>query len=126
MARLRNTFSALATLIRRRPTDEGAPGSTPGLHDGGNHISSMALRKAMQQLTAAIYIRETRGDVTTIRQLHAIAGLTQPEALLALGRLQQRGSVHIEHNLYDAFASEVTLTQTARAWIMQNRNREDC
>lgn len=121
MVRLRRMFLALANRVRSPTATEAVTASLPTMAGGYsakfNEISSLK----MQQIVVAIHVRETRGEATTLRQLHAVADMTQPEALLALGHLERAGSVCIEDNLNDAFASELILTEPTRRWIEQNR-----
>ena len=76
--------------------------------------------QAVKRVSAALYSRDVNGTATTLRELHQIAQLTQPEALSALGHLQKKGCVEIAPNLDDAFASRVSLTAVAREWIETN------
>ena len=72
----------------------------------------VALR--MAEVTAAIHLRELGGLSTTLRQLHKITEMSQPEALGLIRRLENAGIVRIEGNLADAFESTVFLTGEAR------------
>ncbi len=73
---------------------------------------SQLVRAAM--LADAISVRESQGQTTSLRQLHTIAPLAQPEALKAVTELEKHGMIEIEHNLYDALDSQVTLTEKMR------------
>ncbi|MHA7818262.1 MAG: hypothetical protein ACX930_01305 [Erythrobacter sp.] len=69
----------------------------------------------MAEMTAAIYRREVSGERTTLRQLHRIAELGQPEALTVIAALEQAGIVGIERNVGDAFESTISLSEAARS-----------
>lgn len=68
----------------------------------------------MPEITTAIHLRQRAGHVTTLRQLHKVCELTQPEALTVIAELEHAGIVLIEHNVADAFESTVSLTEEAR------------
>ncbi|MDJ0641374.1 MAG: hypothetical protein QNJ15_01025 [Erythrobacter sp.] len=73
---------------------------------------SALVRAAM--LAEAISGRESEGLDTTLRQLHAIAPLTQPAALKAVAELESLGLVQIKENLHDKLDSQVTSTDKLR------------
>lgn len=68
----------------------------------------------MAEMAAVLHSRETGGEVTTLRQLHKIAELTQPEALTIVDRLERAGLVEIAHNVGDRFESTISLTEATR------------
>lgn len=68
----------------------------------------------MAEMAAALHSRETGGETTTLRQLHKIAELTQPEALTIVDRLERAGLVAIDHNVGDRFESTISLTERTR------------
>lgn len=68
----------------------------------------------MAEMTAAIHSRELEGETTTLRQLHHIAELTQPEALTVVDQLEQAGIVDIDHNVGDRFESTISLSESTR------------
>lgn len=68
----------------------------------------------MAAMTSAIHGREITGQTTTLRQLHRIAELTQPEALTVVAKLERAGLVEIDHNVGDRFESTISLTEVTR------------
>lgn len=74
----------------------------------------------MAQLTSAIYARECEGEETTLRQLHKISDLSQPEALNTVSALERAGIVKIDTSLTDAFESLVVLTEDAKAGLQSS------
>ncbi len=68
----------------------------------------------MTQMISALHSRQLAGRVTSLRQLHKICDLSQPEALTAITELEDAGIVLIKRNVADAFESTVVLTQDAR------------
>lgn len=69
---------------------------------------------SMAQVTSAVHQRQMAGMVTTLRQLHTISGLSQPEALTVIAQLEKAGIVIISHNLGDAFESSIRLSEDAQ------------
>ncbi len=135
MARLRNLIANITRFVPSAPSGNKA---SQGSHSSENRPSADANSRtpnrapkgesvysdAMQKVAAALFLREQQGKVTTLRNLHEIAELPQPEAMLALGRLQKAGYVRIEHNLKDAFSSEVILTEGTRSWFDEQVRRK--
>ena len=78
----------------------------------------------MAQVTSAIHARELAGDTTSLRQLHKVTQLSQPEALSLVNQLEQAGIVVIEENLSDAFESKIHLSGKARLRLAEIRSRE--
>lgn len=111
MERLRTLLAGLTRLAKG--------GQVPTKPLGGAHVDACPADsvQAMEKVAIAIFDRETRSQATTLRDLPRFAGLSQPEALVALGRLEKAGSVRIDSHIDDAFASTVTLTDPARAWL---------
>ncbi len=68
----------------------------------------------MAQVTTAVHQRQMAGMATTLRQLHRISELSQPEALTVIADLERAGIVEINRNLADAFESTITLTEESR------------
>ena len=71
-----------------------------------------------EQLLSALLIevvhhRECSGQTTQLRDLHGLLDVPQPVALRLAYRLEQEGSVLIENNLSDTFASLVRLAPRA-------------
>ncbi|MEM7664556.1 MAG: hypothetical protein AAF250_01745 [Pseudomonadota bacterium] len=66
-------------------------------------------------IASVIYEREFEGSATTLRELHKLSDLSQPQALNAIAQLDLEGMVVIEHDTQDELASEVTLTNAMRA-----------
>jgi DNA-binding MarR family transcriptional regulator len=62
----------------------------------------------------AIYHREKAGRSTSLRQVHIIADINQPEAMRTINDLERDGMIVIEHNLFDALESQVALTEHMR------------
>ena len=68
----------------------------------------------LAQIASAIHARTARGEVTTLRQLHKISDLDQPQALNVVAELERAGVVLIDRNLSDAFESVVKLSDEAQ------------
>lgn len=68
----------------------------------------------------AIHHREQQGLQTRLVELHRITGLTQPEALSAIARLERIGIVEIEPDHTNRFESLVALTDDARWRLTRN------
>lgn len=62
----------------------------------------------------AIYHRENAGQTTSLRQLHHIVEITQPQAIRTITDLEANGMVDIEQDIADALGSKVTLTRRMR------------
>lgn len=78
----------------------------------------------MAIMLSAIHFREMQGQTTTLRQLHQISEMPQPEALSLVDKLQKSGIVEIETNLGDAFESRVTLNGDTRKRMNRASTRE--
>ncbi len=59
-------------------------------------------------LIDAISRRQSRGEKTTLRDLHRLLGVVQPVALRLAYRLEREGLVLIEADATDAFAASIT------------------
>jgi DNA-binding MarR family transcriptional regulator len=73
-------------------------------------------------IVMAIRQRESEGLQTRLVELHGITGLTQPEALSAVARLERLGIVEIEPNHANTFESLVALTDDVR-WRLERNSR---
>jgi len=69
----------------------------------------------MAKVTSVVYSRAVCGEQTTLRQLHKISDLAQPQALNVVAELERAGVVLIERNLSDAFESVISLSDEAKA-----------
>lgn len=78
----------------------------------------------MAVMMSAIHLREMSGQSTTLRQLHQISEMPQPEALNLIDRLQKAGIVEITTNLGDAFESQITLNDATRRRLDRASMRE--
>lgn len=85
-------------------------------------VDALALR--MAKVTSAVHIRETAGHVTTLRQMHKICDLEQPEALSVVAELERAGILVIERNLGDAFESAVMLSEDAKRRLAKDSDRK--
>ena len=72
----------------------------------------------------AIHARAVAGEATTLRQLHKITHLTQPEALRAVAELERADLLSIEHDVNDALESKVLLDEAMKASISQIARRD--
>lgn len=127
MSRVHRIVAAIKGCVARRDGDDhsSADQSRPpmtipveAMDPSGNAT------EAMNKVTAALFGRESSGMRTSLRQLHKVADLSQPDALVALKRLQRAGTVTIEHDLNDAFASQVELTAQTRRSIAEAAKRQ--
>ncbi|MEL7446625.1 MAG: hypothetical protein AAGK02_12575 [Pseudomonadota bacterium] len=59
----------------------------------------------------AIHHRHRAGKTTSLRQLHKIANVPQPEALRLARRMEREGVAFIERNSVDAFESHIALSE---------------
>lgn len=73
---------------------------------------ALTVRKG--EIVQALKAREAAGTVTTLRQLHTVTGLNQPEALSLANHLERDGVVRIDRNLGDAFESLIVLTDATK------------
>ncbi len=108
MIRLRNAKARICghfSALRR---------AKPDAHD------SMNVR--MAQLTSAVHQRQISGISTTLRQVHKISGLSQPEALNIVAELERAKIVVINRNTADAFESTIILSEEARTRLDQSLN----
>ena len=87
-------------------------------------VSDSARSPSAAIITKAIYHRESAGDTTTLRQLHRIVELAQPEALQLINALQSEGVVDIHENVHDALESTVRLTESTRNQLAQTLKAE--
>lgn len=62
----------------------------------------------------AIYRREDAGQSTTLRQVHHIVGVGQPEALRLVRELEAEGMVVITDVIHDTWESKIELTDAMR------------
>lgn len=100
MFRFRNGLSLISNRLARRRQTECLAQKLAPLH--------------MAELVQVLRTRELAGSTTTLRQLHKVSDLTQPEALRVVAALEKAGLVVVEHDLADAFESLVTLDPKAR------------
>ncbi|MDY7097376.1 MAG: hypothetical protein SXU28_04485 [Pseudomonadota bacterium] len=63
-------------------------------------------------LVDAVQFRQSRGDETTLRDLHTLLDVPQNVALRLAHKLAEDGVAVIEENLADAFASQITISET--------------
>ena len=71
----------------------------------------------MAEMTRALAQQRTEGFQTTLRQVHKISGLTQPQALTVITQLEQAEIVTINHNIGDAFESVIILSSNAESLL---------
>ena len=64
-------------------------------------------------LVDSVRLRQARGVVTTLRDLHSLLDVTQPLALQVAYRLKMDSVVTIDTDEIDAFASVISLPQRA-------------
>ena len=62
----------------------------------------------------ALYHRERDGQSTSLRQIHLISDIGQPEALRIVADLEEAGLVRVERDIHDALESRVELTERMR------------
>lgn len=62
----------------------------------------------------AIHARALVGEITTLRQLHTITGLSQRAALKAVAELEQTEMLVIDREGHDPLGSMATLTDAMR------------
>lgn len=72
-------------------------------------------------LVDAVQYRQTRGQTTTLRDLHSLLDIPQPVALRIAHKLQEVGVLEIESNMTDAFASTVTVSDTILSCMARGR-----
>ena len=89
----------------------------PAVHDG------MSVR--MAQVASAVHQRELIGASTTLRQVHKISGLSQPEALNIVAELERAQIVVIDRNTADAFESTIILSEEARRRLDQSPDGQE-
>ena len=77
----------------------------------------------MVQMTKALARHRAEGNITTLRQLHKICELTQPQALTVVTELEQAGIVTIDHNISDAFESVIRLDHDAEQLLSETLER---
>ncbi|MBD2841859.1 hypothetical protein [Erythrobacter rubeus] len=65
-------------------------------------------------IAKAIRVRESQGYETTLRHLHNITQLSQPEALRAAAELERSKMIIIERDLHDVLQSRLELTAEMR------------
>ena len=77
---------------------------------GVDHVPS----EAAAIITQTVYKRELAGHSTSLRQIHRLAELSQPDALRIVGALEKQGMLSIEADLHDALESRIVLTRPTR------------
>lgn len=82
---------------------------------GDNRRGASAFDANSAVIMRALHRREAAGKSTTLRQLHLVAQLSQPEALRAIAELECEGRIVIEHDLHDALESPITLAPGMRS-----------
>ena len=65
-------------------------------------------------LAHAIYRRENSGLTTSLRQVHHIVDIGQPEALRLMRELEADGKAIITYDIHDALESQIKLTASMR------------
>lgn len=65
----------------------------------------------MALVTSALHYREAAGQTTSLRQVHKIAGISQPDALNIIAQLENAGIVSLEDNIGDTFESLIRLNE---------------
>ncbi len=89
--------------VTTSPDDE-ARSHPPGIDASEVHyVQQRAL------LIDAISRRQTRGEATTLRDLHRLLDVVQPVALRLAYRLEREGLVLVEEDATDAFAASITV-----------------
>ncbi|BDI61071.1 hypothetical protein [Qipengyuania nanhaisediminis] len=101
-------FARIARLLKRAGMNETEP-QAPA------HLSALA---------EVIHERMLADQPTTLRQLHKISDLSQPQALGVMAELERAGIIRIERNMADAFESVITLTPRAQARFSRRRSRK--
>lgn len=106
MIQFRKTKSRVCQRLAnwRRPRETARQGDAPQT----KQMSQMA------QMIDALTRHRAAGYETTLRQLHKICDLTQPQALSLLTQMEQAGIVTIDRNLGDAFESVINLNENAQ------------
>lgn len=66
-----------------------------------------------QAVVVALLQRQQLGKTTALRDLHAHAGVAQPDAVKILQNLREMGLVSFEFPLEDALAAEIQITRLA-------------
>lgn len=79
---------------------------------------------AMTRLASAIHTRQLSGEKTTLRQLHTICDMDQPQALAALAQMRLAEIVTVEQNVSDEFESLVILSDDASELLSQSARRD--
>lgn len=79
--------------------------------DPGESVQEQALAA---MLIDAIAARESRSQVTTLRDLHGLIDTSQPRALRLAYALEARGRITIAHDLHDVLASRLSVRDDAR------------
>ena len=70
--------------------------------------------EAAAMIAHAVYQRENASQTTTMRQLHQIVEMSQPEAIRTVRDLESAGMVEIAHDITDTLESRVMLTPRMR------------
>ncbi len=84
--------------------------------DANEEDIAASSKSGHDQLVTALLIdavshRHAIGRKTTLRDLHTLLGVPQPVALRVLRRLENEGVARLKHNLADAFASEIQISE---------------
>lgn len=79
---------------------------------GSKHRQSEEVER-LARMTLTIHSRQRAGKQTSLRQLHTITDLSQPEALAIVAQLERAQVVSIERDMADAFESKVTMSDQA-------------
>ncbi|MEP3421194.1 MAG: hypothetical protein ABJN35_05640 [Erythrobacter sp.] len=66
-------------------------------------------------MAKALIRHHLEGYETTLRQLHKISDMSQPEALTVIAQLENSGIIAIDHNIGDAFESVVIVDADAQS-----------
>lgn len=67
----------------------------------------------------ALYRREMNGVTTTLRQVHHLVDIGQPEALRIIKDFEGRGLILIEQDINDELESKVALSEALRQRLTQ-------
>lgn len=78
----------------------------------------------LSRVVAVLQRRQSRGQVTTLRQLHKVCDLDQREAFALLGTLKRANVVTINENMSDEFESAVVLNEDAPQRLADFENDE--
>ncbi|MEM9086894.1 MAG: hypothetical protein AAGB23_13310 [Pseudomonadota bacterium] len=80
-------------------------------------------QRLIEALLVSVHDRQVSGQLTTLRDLHGLLGVSQPKALRLASQVERDGHIVIEGDPMDRFASIVSLNPSKPKWFLGEARR---